>query len=116
MGENGCSKPVLWCLPMAVFVASMNLAQFERMIAESFTKMEQQTISVAKGGFVCSLNSRCTVFAAMNPPSGGFEQGKELAINTNIASSLLSRFDLILLLIDQKNCDWDRRVGQHLMY
>eukprot|EP01084_Bolivina_argentea_P100195 179959_1 len=77
--------------------------------------MEQQTISVAKGGFVCSLNSRTTVLAAMNPPSGGFDEDSDLALNTNMATSLLSRFDVILLLLDQKNDEWDRKVGQHLM-
>ena len=60
--------------------------------------MEQQTISVAKGGFVCSLNSRTTVLSAMNPPSGGFDINNDLSLNTNMASSLLSRFDVILLL------------------
>eukprot|EP01083_Nonionella_stella_P111989 328915_1 len=77
--------------------------------------MEQQTISVAKGGFVCSLNSRSTVLSAMNPPSGGFDAMSDLSLNTNMASSLLSRFDVILLLMDQKNDEWDRAVGQHLM-
>ena len=53
----------------------------------------------------------------MNPPSGGFVDGEfegDLALNTNMASSLLSRFDVILLLLDQKNDEWDRQ-GQHLM-
>ena len=82
--------------------------------------MEQQTISVAKGGFVCSLNSRATVLAAMNPPSGGFGDGKaeeqdDLSKLAGMASSLLSRFDVMLLLLDAKNDEWDRKVGQHLM-
>ena len=77
--------------------------------------MEQQTISVAKGGYVCTLNSRTTVIAAMNPPPGGFDDKSTLSINVGMQSSLLSRFDILLLLLDRKNNEWDKKVGSHLM-
>lgn len=53
-------------------------------------------VGVAKGGLVCTLNTRCTVIAAMNPPAGSrLDVSGDLAASLGIASSLLSRFDMI---------------------
>ena len=54
--------------------------------------MEQQTMSVAKAGLVCKLNTRCTILAATNP-KGQYDtsQASELLLR----GQLTSEFDLL---------------------
>lgn len=75
--------------------------------------MEQQTISIAKAGLVSTLNTRCTVVAATNPISGKFVEGLEK--QTRLGYPLLSRFDLILHLKDNRNIEWDRMTTDHVL-
>jgi DNA helicase MCM8 len=76
---------------------------------------EQQTVSVAKAGIVCQLRARVSIIASANPKSGMFEKNKTLKDNIKISNAILSRFDLIFLLIDQPNEKVDRVVSEHIV-
>lgn len=77
--------------------------------------MEQQSISVAKAGMVTTLQTRCSVIAATNPKSGKYDDDLDLTGNLSIATPLLSRFDLILVLRDVQNSDWDRVLADFIL-
>lgn len=77
--------------------------------------MEQQTISVAKAGIICSLNARTSVLAAANPINSRYNPQLSVVDNMNLPPTLLSRFDLIFLVLDQPNPASDRRLAKHLV-
>lgn len=76
--------------------------------------LEQQSLSVAKAGLVTKLNTRTSVLAATNPV-GNYDVDATISANTNIAPPLLSRFDLIIVLLDCPDVGWDRVVSETLL-
>ncbi|KAG0233290.1 DNA replication licensing factor mcm8 [Actinomortierella wolfii] len=77
--------------------------------------MEQQTISIAKAGILCSLRARTSVIAAANPVGGHYNMEKTVSENLKMNGALLSRFDLIFILMDKPDHEMDQFLSKHVM-
>ena len=77
--------------------------------------MEQQTVSVAKAGIISTLNARTSVLAAANPVGSRYNPRMSVIDNIQLPPSLLSRFDLIYLVLDKADEATDRKLARHLI-
>ena len=77
--------------------------------------MEQQTVSIAKAGITTTLNTRTTVLAAANPAFGRYDIRRSPAENINLPAALLSRFDLLWLILDRPSPEADLSLAQHVL-
>ncbi len=77
--------------------------------------MEQQTISIAKAGIICQLNTRTAILAAANPKHSKYDTKLSVVENIQLPPTLLSRFDLIYLMLDRHNEAYDRRLANHIV-
>ena len=77
--------------------------------------MEQQTLSIAKAGIICQLNARTSILAAANPIESQWNPKRTIVENIQLPHTLMSRFDLIFLMLDPQDEIYDRRLGRHLV-
>ncbi|CAE7190050.1 Mcm8 [Symbiodinium sp. KB8] len=77
--------------------------------------MEQQRISIAKAGMVASLSARTSVLAAANPVGGHYDRSKTVTENLRMHPALLSRFDLLFIILDRPDEERDRQLSAHVM-
>ncbi|MCJ1485786.1 Mcm2-7 hexameric complex component [Schaereria dolodes] len=78
--------------------------------------MEQQTISISKAGITTSLNARTSILAAANPLYGRYNPRISPVENINLPAALLSRFDILFLMLDQPSRESDEELAQHVTY
>ncbi|XP_042506697.1 DNA replication licensing factor MCM5 [Macadamia integrifolia] len=93
--------------------------EFDKMRSEDrvaiHEAMEQQTISIAKAGITTVLNSRTSVLAAANPPSGRYDDLKTAQDNIDLQTTILSRFDLIFIVKDIRMYSQDKLIASHII-
>merc|ERR1712061_838326 len=77
--------------------------------------MEQQTVSVAKAGIVCSLNADTSILACANPKESSYDPKLSVVENIHLPKNLMTRFDFLWLMLDKRNRDMDRRLAEHLI-
>ena len=76
---------------------------------------EQQTVSIAKAGIITTLNARTSVLAAANPVGSKYDVNLPITRNIDLPPTLISRFDLLYLVLDEVNETIDRKLAQHLV-
>jgi len=77
--------------------------------------MEQQTLSIAKAGIICQLNARTSILAAANPINSKWDPKGTVMDNIQLPPTLMSRFDLVFLILDPQDEQFDKRLGRHLV-
>ncbi|KAJ3527176.1 hypothetical protein NMY22_g9884 [Coprinellus aureogranulatus] len=77
--------------------------------------MEQQTVSIAKAGIITTLNARTSILAAANPVGSKYDVDLPVTRNIDLPPTLISRFDLLYLVLDQVDENLDRKLAQHLV-
>ncbi|KAI9752925.1 MAG: Mcm2-7 hexameric complex component [Chaenotheca gracillima] len=78
--------------------------------------MEQQTISISKAGITTTLNARTSILAAANPLYGRYNPKVSPVENINLPAALLSRFDVLFLILDTPHRDSDEELARHVTY
>ncbi|MGQ4910590.1 MAG: minichromosome maintenance protein MCM [Candidatus Thorarchaeota archaeon] len=77
--------------------------------------MEQHTVSIAKAGIVATLNARTSILAAANPTLGRYEPSMNVQDNIRLPFTILSRFDLIWIMVDTVEATKDRALARHIL-
>ena len=92
--------------------------EFDKMSPEDRVSMhevmEQQTVTIAKAGIHLSLNARCGLLAAANPVYGEYMTNKSPSFNIGMRDTLLSRFDLIFIVLDENSVKIDKMIARRV--
>lgn len=77
--------------------------------------MEQGRVTICKAGIQARLNARCSVLAAANPVCGNYDRYRPPMENIGMQDSLLSRFDLLFIMLDEHNRGDDAKISEHVI-
>lgn len=71
--------------------------------------------SIAKAGIITTLNARTSILASANPIGSKYNPNLPVPQNIDLPPTLLSRFDLVYLVLDRIDEQTDRKLARHLV-
>ncbi len=77
--------------------------------------MEQQTVTIAKAGINAQLHAKCSLLAAANPKRSRFDMTRPLPGQVNMPVTLLSRFDIFFIIVDQPDPKRDAELATRIL-
>lgn len=83
--------------------------------AAMHTAMEQQYVDIAKAGVFAHLPAMCGVLGAANPKYGRFNPYESIASQFNLGDALLSRFDLVYVIRDVVDKEFDSQLAETVL-
>eukprot|EP00746_Dinoflagellata_sp_MGD_P155826 gnl/MRDRNA2_/MRDRNA2_85569_c0_seq1.p1 gnl/MRDRNA2_/MRDRNA2_85569_c0~~gnl/MRDRNA2_/MRDRNA2_85569_c0_seq1.p1 ORF type:complete len:649 (-),score=-12.69 gnl/MRDRNA2_/MRDRNA2_85569_c0_seq1:53-1948(-) len=93
--------------------------EFDKMAQSShsalYQVMDEQSISIAKGGLLCNLSAKVAILASSNPIGSRYNDRMTVLENIQLPPTVLSRFDLIFLMVDRRDVCYDKELARHLV-
>jgi len=93
--------------------------EFDKMTKEDRSAMhevlEQGTCSIAKAGIQITQQAKCSTLAAANPRYGKYDSSLSLMDNIDLPIPILSRFDMIWLILDKVSDVDDTFKAEHIL-
>jgi replicative DNA helicase Mcm len=77
--------------------------------------MEQQTITIDKANIHATLRTETSILAAANPKFGRWDKMKSIVDQIDLPPTIINRFDLIFVLIDEPNPQQDETIVNELL-
>jgi len=77
--------------------------------------LEQQYVDIAKAGIVAHMPTRLALLGAANPKYGRYDPYEPIASQFNLGDALLSRMDLIFVVRDVPDQEFDRMLAYHVL-
>lgn len=99
--------------------ATVALDEIEKMdkdqLSSLYEPLEGQTVSINKAGISATLTAQTSVLAAANPIKGKFDMGQPLSTQIDLPLPLISRFDVVFIMLDKINEAKDSETANHLL-
>ncbi|KAJ7321481.1 DNA replication licensing factor mcm8 [Desmophyllum pertusum] len=93
-------------------VALMNLTKWEISIKPCWKQWNSKVLVLQK---LALFAARTSILAAANPVGGHYNKAKTVSENLKMGSALLSRFDLVFILLDKPDEEMDSMLSEHVM-
>ncbi len=77
--------------------------------------MEQQTITIDKANIHVTLRTEASILAAANPKFGRWDKMKNITDQIDLPPTIINRFDLIFILIDEPNPEQDSYIVKEIL-
>jgi len=111
-----------WSLEVGSLVLANNstlvIDEIDKMnkenLSELYEPMASSSVTINKAGIYAHLPARTSILASANPIHGNYDLNQSIAKQIDLPSPLLNRFDLIFILLDKPDKDFDERAVAHI--